>query len=64
MFPTLQKLLKFVTCSTMILPGKKFSIDTGVMNELEMRPKAQTYIKLLAIPKNSPFYAFQQCFQF
>ena len=65
MFPTLQKLLKFVTGSTTILPEKKISIDTEVMIELEMRPKVQTFIKLLTIPKNSPkFYAFQQCFQF
>ena len=35
------------------------------MIELEMRPKVQTFIKLLTIPKNSPnVYAFQQCFQF
>ena len=64
-FLTLQKLLKFVTGSTMILPGKKNSIDTEAMNELEMRPKAQTCINLLTIPKKSPtFHAFQQCFQF
>ena len=64
-FLTLQKLLKFVTGSTMILPGKKNSIDAEAMNELEMRPKAQTCINLLTIPKKSPtFHAFQQCFQF
>ena len=63
-FPTLQKLLRYVTGSTMILPGKKILTDTEVTNELEMRPKAQNCIKLLTIQKNSPFYAFQQCFQF
>ena len=57
-FPTLQKFLKFVTSSAMILPGKKISIDTEVMNEFEVRPKTQTCIKLVTIPKNSPvFYA-------
>ena len=44
---------------------EKNSIDTEAMNELEVRPKAQTCINLLTIPKKSPiFHAFQQCFQF